>query len=769
MPPLAYARIPKTPRRELVALPKKRTFNLATLLPPRRNAPSYVREVTKTPHRKSRNWPATIMIERSTRIYGQMPTDDYEISNNLLYDDDSPRSGYFVEKSEVEISAPMNQVFREKRYSIKAFFDTLSRRGRFRRETNDKEVADSDQAENASKLLAILARNHRTTDKTRRDTVSHSRSKRQVPEVANPQKPITRKRKSGYTPVFKDCKDTAASEISDLNAPPPSAQRRLTLEPYSLNGDIDISRRRNRPPVDRREKQLSGLDIATTVAPSTHREEEEVVESPKETASSAKSTNNATYINLQDHQKGTQDGNPAKDANGYPLDIPPYNPDVIPYVDVPDYSDQREESLDKDDRRVAKEKFVEYPDEDADAVDPGVPVSDKKAEKIIVNDDEVAERDQRPEVKGDEEVKEEEEAEEQNEEVEDEPTPRVSSDDHEDVEENKGNEETASEDVGDSKSDNGMEFLPLQFDINDYIKPFNLDELFKEIKRDAQKLERMKKSKEDVAEATEQQGSKKIPVREIKQVVIPSFTLPFLAPVKKEALIPERLQEEDKKEALGSERVEEKEKNEALGSERVEEEEKKEALSSERVEEEDKKEDIEEELLPPANFYEEFDKIFGPSATKKSFSEYFGESDDDKERPSGMSTIADHEKYPYGDENTYERLFGIKDDEDESEPVKAVEEDDEEDSKLHSEDDDESAGYTDEKKSEDVEEAEEPTGESLQKAYRTLAGILDRKDDVSRLDDEVAIAAKKEGKMPAMYNNYWTLEYGTPTKAPEKT
>ncbi|XP_011300808.1 uncharacterized protein [Fopius arisanus] len=73
---------------------------------------------------------------------------------------------------------------------------------------------------------------------------------------------------------------------------------------------------------------------------------------------------NRTYVNLQDHQAVIS----SPPDQGNHSDILPYNPDDIPYVEVPDYTDRREESLDDNNNENMKDK---YSNVDNDAVDPG--------------------------------------------------------------------------------------------------------------------------------------------------------------------------------------------------------------------------------------------------------------------------------------------------------------------------------------------------------------------------------------------------------------
>ncbi|XP_046141091.1 surfeit locus protein 6 homolog [Osmia bicornis bicornis] len=76
---------------------------------------------------------------------------------------------------------------------------------------------------------------------------------------------------------------------------------------------------------------------------------------------------NKTYINIRDHQKNI----------GETTDIPEYDPNKIPYVEVPDYSDIREESLDEEDRKANKKKKKQ---QNVDFLDPSVSINIDKPE-----------------------------------------------------------------------------------------------------------------------------------------------------------------------------------------------------------------------------------------------------------------------------------------------------------------------------------------------------------------------------------------------------
>ncbi|XP_063974633.1 dentin sialophosphoprotein-like [Diachasmimorpha longicaudata] len=131
-----------------------------------------------------------------------------------------------------------------------------------------------------------------------------------------------------YIKVIQDCNETSPIEISDLNAP---------VDPTKFLGRI--------------------------VVPET--DPSNVSEEPQKISLETKESN-GTYVSLQDHQ-AVINSSPQQDN---PPDISPYNPANIPYVEVPDYTDRREESLDDNDR-LSKDKSAGDSDLDNDAVDPG--------------------------------------------------------------------------------------------------------------------------------------------------------------------------------------------------------------------------------------------------------------------------------------------------------------------------------------------------------------------------------------------------------------
>lgn len=115
--------------------------------------------------------------------------------------------------------------------------------------------------------------------------------------------------------------------------------------------------------------EASEIDDLNSFLPSKNEYLNEKITPDDEKYINSDKNNNPVYVNLQDHQINI--GVLKKQNNNYPsIDVVAYNPDNIPYVEVPDYSDNREESLDEDDRQVAKDKYQNVDDLDNDAVDP---------------------------------------------------------------------------------------------------------------------------------------------------------------------------------------------------------------------------------------------------------------------------------------------------------------------------------------------------------------------------------------------------------------
>ncbi|XP_076628747.1 uncharacterized protein LOC143345475 [Colletes latitarsis] len=242
--------------------------------------------------------------------------------------------------------------------------------------------------------------------------------------------PLKESTKHKYVPVLPMCNDTDHSEVEDLNKP--------ALE-------------------SSKEKSESTTDHS--IVPTSIEEQRK----------------NKTYINIQDHQRNNETSS----------DIPVYDPNKIPYVDVPDYSDIREESLDEEDRRensrktkqdVGLKKSTESlkgSKFENDIEDKILKDSKKSREKdpkenFLVNrveennEDEIL-RDFKQNVNG---------------------KKSSNSESKNDPEINSGrNEDSGSKEDSDELWQRGnrtRQAEPVIFDINEYRKPFNLDEFLKD-------------------------------------------------------------------------------------------------------------------------------------------------------------------------------------------------------------------------------------------------------------------------------------------------
>lgn len=142
--------------------------------------------------------------------------------------------------------------------------------------------------------------------------------------------------------------DSIATEVEDLNILPPLLRH---VKRVKTQSKIDVP-----------------LLSTTSPRPFKIKKQRQILNKPE--APRLKEATNLTYINILDHRKNLLNGSEGGTVPGYPADIPFYNPDIIPYVHVPDYADQREESLDKNDPH-SETKFTDY--ENPDFVDPTAP------------------------------------------------------------------------------------------------------------------------------------------------------------------------------------------------------------------------------------------------------------------------------------------------------------------------------------------------------------------------------------------------------------
>ncbi|XP_043580128.1 dentin sialophosphoprotein-like [Bombus pyrosoma] len=149
--------------------------------------------------------------------------------------------------------------------------------------------------------------------------------------------------KHSYVPIFPSCDDTENFESNDSDS---STRKNL--------------RNRSNDKVDSAETQeAKGSKTDRNVLNETFQDMNKLQSSVRQ----QKKDN--SYIDIRDHQKSV--GNVTSSA------IVEYNPNKIPYVEVPDYSDIREESLDEGDRKENEMR--------TDFVDPEVSTDLKESAK----------------------------------------------------------------------------------------------------------------------------------------------------------------------------------------------------------------------------------------------------------------------------------------------------------------------------------------------------------------------------------------------------
>lgn len=249
-------------------------------------------------------------------------------------------------------------------------------------------------------------------------------------------------KRHSYVPVFPECNDSDNTEVDDLNASPPKHLKNLNESEEDNNKDKNLSQENSKSAADQvastKESQKLSLD-----------------QDPSSVPKSLKRPTDKTYISIQDHQRDIEETT----SSG----IPAYDPKKIPYVDVPDYSDIREESLDEEDRRAGKEDIKGG---GVDSVDPGISMNRYKPPNSTEvsgfegnSGEEVStvskKHSGREEATGDGHFKKHE------------------SDGSTERDENRGSGEI-------QRQNSTAQLEPVIFDINEYRKPFNLDEFLKD-------------------------------------------------------------------------------------------------------------------------------------------------------------------------------------------------------------------------------------------------------------------------------------------------
>ncbi|XP_043493928.1 bromodomain-containing protein DDB_G0270170-like [Polistes fuscatus] len=270
--------------------------------------------------------------------------------------------------------------------------------------------------------------------------------------------------------IFKDEDVTSGSEIEDLNFP--------YKETGSLNEKkklfIGIPFDERRPPeedeFDKYVKvDMENVDNCSTLKPIVESKNEMIIINPDEVYVDSKETKD-----LSDNKSSTNDSTKLKkysfssmpveklDNNKLVPSVPDYDPDKIPYVEIPDYSDEREESLDEEDRRLAKEQYID-PNNFSN-------ISNNYTDKITTlgyeysdkNNNEDANKDQSILTRGATNIK------------------LSETSNHEKKNHlKKNNKNVRSQSEVRKNTDEGFVLPEIQFDINEYNKPFDLDDFLK--------------------------------------------------------------------------------------------------------------------------------------------------------------------------------------------------------------------------------------------------------------------------------------------------
>ncbi|KAG7212964.1 hypothetical protein KM043_002304 [Ampulex compressa] len=364
-----------------------------------------------------------------------------------------------------------------------------------------------------------------------------------------------------------------------------------------------------------------------------------------------------------------------------------YDPDKIPYVEVPDYTDLREESLDKEE---AGEKLKEH--KEKDELGAGLIFNSKRisAKPSGINDSAIpqpgtADVESKAGIvsNANSTYAKDRESLEQLEKFEDRP-------DFENIEktENLANEgqDTTEELEEVQEEDYTQDEDPVNFDINEYKKPFVLDEF---LKNDPifKTIDRFKKAK---AAKLKKESSQDVPVEEIDGTS-------------------EKLDKQSSKRQTAGTRNHDKYEDEYQ---------------------------YEPEETPYTEDHKSRTKIEN-SGSEETLNRPIADETDDREDILKFMFKADKKEAPAarkGEKDFLERYFV----DDVARKLKEDEDDDE-----------------DRRESETRHKAN---------VYKTLSTILDRKDDVSRLNADVNDSMKKRKGDPVRYTNFWSLEYGSPRK-----
>ncbi|XP_018403812.1 PREDICTED: uncharacterized protein LOC108780554, partial [Cyphomyrmex costatus] len=113
----------------------------------------------------------------------------------------------------------------------------------------------------------------------------------------------------------------------------------------------------------------SSIDNSTEYTTEMRNSSQEIISEPGPPYSSEESSTTSLFLPIESAvEKPLQETDQVERAENSTGTIPNYDPLNIPYVEVPDYSDQQEKSLDKNNQNTTSARYKEYDDSDYDYI-----------------------------------------------------------------------------------------------------------------------------------------------------------------------------------------------------------------------------------------------------------------------------------------------------------------------------------------------------------------------------------------------------------------
>ncbi|XP_011642719.1 uncharacterized protein LOC105430734 isoform X1 [Pogonomyrmex barbatus] len=482
---------------------------------------------------------------------------------------------------------------------------------------------------------------------------------------------------SGFWPVANDTQwQPKTATVPLLNAAA-KLNDDLTLRPLANIASASEVDDLNKFP-----DKVEQVDYSSSDNSTGHNSSQEIITDPGPPYSSEESFATSLYLPIERavDKAPREEDRETPQAENYSSTTPNYDPSKIPYVEISDYSDQQE---DKSNQSATAAKYKEYDDDDygveqlynIDALPSKSPNAEIKVEPTESEDE--------PETSLDANDSRSRCAENKD-------SPKECADKY-DVEDTKLRNNTEdgadvqrsaedSAEISSSEESENSDFV--HFDINEYRKPFNLDEFFKN--------DPLFKS--------------------IRAAISREY-----AKYDYEKNPPPRTE--------GSEEVE------TYATDPKERSQDYFAKNEERDVASDDKDKTEEE------------------------------TDSYEKKETKESEINNENYYPYDDKDFFKRIFE-KDKDNDKESSDAVDTEKEFLSRYFTED--VLSQLRDNSTAEEDRQKEE--SRNKEEIHKTLSKILDKKDQFSRLDDNLNKMVEKGETIPIKYNNYWSLEYESPRR-----